>query len=452
MSAIDRFDRDLGSWLEADAPTIVPDGLHDAVIERARRTRQRPRWLAWVRGSGLGAWSLRWPLRTLVVAAVLAVGGSALLLGGALDGRRPPRPAGVDDGLIAFVVPREDYGPTELFMTRPDGSELRSLARVTNGSIAFSPDGRRLAVRRELHTQSVEPGPVALAVLDLSTGAELSADRVPRRSDIIMSRDPRWSPDGRAVLTESWTSGAGAVGWPGWVADTWSLDLETSAWTHLTRFADGPALWSPDGQWLLVPHQGDLFLVPRESLAEEPIREPTAVPGVRRLTDDGGWKYVPSWSPDGTAVMWVTHADGLTPQRDAGGRVEVIDLRTESRSTLVEPGCAPTWAPDGREVGYLVGSRGDPAGYEAWIVGRDGSNRRRLGSSWSGILWSPSGDSVLLDGSTGLLALSNDGSGPISQVSEDGRWYSQSHLGWLTGEPLCIEAEPTSKVAWQPIP
>jgi Tol biopolymer transport system component len=265
-----------------------------------------------------------------------------------------------------------------------------------------------------------------------------------------MSRDPRWSPDGRAVLTESWTSGAGAVGWPGWVADTWSLDLETSAWTHLTRFADGPALWSPDGQWLLVPHQGDLFLVPRESFAEEPIREPTAVPGVRRLTDDGGWKYVPSWSPDGTAVMWVTQSDGVTPP--GAGRVEMIDVQSGSRSTLVEPGCAPTWSPDGREVGYLVGSRGDPAGFEAWIVGQDGSHRRRLGSSWSGLLWSPSSDSVLLDGSAGLLAVSDDGLGPITQVSPNGLWYSRSYLEWLTTEPFCVEAQPSSTVAWQPIP
>ena len=49
MTANDRFDLDLQSWLEAEASTTAPVGLHDAAIELARKSHQRPAWLVGLR-------------------------------------------------------------------------------------------------------------------------------------------------------------------------------------------------------------------------------------------------------------------------------------------------------------------------------------------------------------------------------------------------------------------
>jgi hypothetical protein len=51
MNPTATFERDLERWLEAEAPTNGPAGLHEAIIERAATMRQRPRWLAILRDS-----------------------------------------------------------------------------------------------------------------------------------------------------------------------------------------------------------------------------------------------------------------------------------------------------------------------------------------------------------------------------------------------------------------
>jgi hypothetical protein len=46
MTARDDFDLVLRDWFEATAHAAEPAGLHDRVLRRAQRARQRPRWLA----------------------------------------------------------------------------------------------------------------------------------------------------------------------------------------------------------------------------------------------------------------------------------------------------------------------------------------------------------------------------------------------------------------------
>jgi hypothetical protein len=55
------FDRDLERWLGAEAPMGAPAGLHEAIIDRARTTRQRPAWLVLLRGGTLPS-----PARTIL--------------------------------------------------------------------------------------------------------------------------------------------------------------------------------------------------------------------------------------------------------------------------------------------------------------------------------------------------------------------------------------------------
>ena len=119
------FDRDLERWLEAEAPSTEPVGLHDAVIEQARRSGQRPRWLVAARGGTLGtpvATVGRPALRSVYVLVLLGLIFAVVLVavaGGALR----PDPAKV-------VLPSADASAEASASVPPVTSQ--------NGTIAYS--------------------------------------------------------------------------------------------------------------------------------------------------------------------------------------------------------------------------------------------------------------------------------------------------------------------------
>ena len=80
------FGRDLERWLDDEAPLAGPTGLHEGILERARGIRQRPGWIALVRGDafpsrrGAFGWSGVPRLAVIAVIGVLAVGGALYLV------------------------------------------------------------------------------------------------------------------------------------------------------------------------------------------------------------------------------------------------------------------------------------------------------------------------------------------------------------------------------------
>jgi hypothetical protein len=78
MTANSSFDRELEGWLEAEAPARGPVGLHPAVIDRARTTRQRPGWLVTLRGGAIGTQAGAIGRPTVRLAYVLVILGLVL--------------------------------------------------------------------------------------------------------------------------------------------------------------------------------------------------------------------------------------------------------------------------------------------------------------------------------------------------------------------------------------
>ena len=66
------FERDLGQWLQAEAPSSAPAGFHAAVMDRAKTLRQRPGWIRTFPGRRIG----RGRGMTLLAAAALLGGGA----------------------------------------------------------------------------------------------------------------------------------------------------------------------------------------------------------------------------------------------------------------------------------------------------------------------------------------------------------------------------------------
>ena len=128
MTANDRFDRDLEGWLAAEAPGAAPTGLHTAVLDRVRGSRQRPGWFVGLRGRAFGdsTATLDRPRTRLayvlaILALVLAVVVAAIAVGAFRSD--PLRRAG--NGAIAYSVSdfsRRDQ-PDSLHLIDPDGTD-----------------------------------------------------------------------------------------------------------------------------------------------------------------------------------------------------------------------------------------------------------------------------------------------------------------------------------------
>ena len=166
MTRHDDLDRTLASWLEADALPSVPPGDLDRVVEATRRRRPRRAWLArpgsdWVgdapdlrQGSGALALTplvVRWSTALLVLVAIVALLGGALLVGARLS--QVPQPPTGRLGHLAYGL------DGDIYLADWDG---RNAVRIADGippdngpgcgnfwgeGPMWSPDGRYLAYR-----------------------------------------------------------------------------------------------------------------------------------------------------------------------------------------------------------------------------------------------------------------------------------------------------------------
>jgi len=175
--------------------------------------------------------------------------------------------------------------------------------------------------------------------------------------------DVAWTPDGRRL---TWLRPPAK---PGGSSDLWSLDPASGRSALLLEAGrvkvagpDGAAAlgslrlqgysWTPDGQGLLVPAQGDLFLVDARTGAARPLVKTSETEEFAEL------------SPDGRRVAFVRNHDLYVVEVESGretrltrsgsdtvlnGRLDwVYEEELASRS-----GRAFEWSPDSRKIAYL---------------------------------------------------------------------------------------------------
>lgn len=247
---------------------------------------------------------------------------------------------------------------------------------------------------------------------------------------------------------------------------------------------------SPDGSLLAYAALGDLWLVDRAS------------DSLRQLTDDEAVDLSPTWSPDGSRLVWVSDrggkADLWSMQLDNGelerltdspvpvnspvfspagdriayltdsqtsifiaAEVTVLDISSGSTRTVSEPifgPSAPAWSPDGSRLAiyhrlprnnrfreghnaiYLVDSEGGSD--SIWVVPEPGRSLGRR--QFNRPAWASSGDFVYrLDGALWRAQLSSNGElGPAQKIAETGEnpsWSANGeHLVFLDGADLIV--------------
>ncbi len=168
----------------------------------------------------------------------------------------------------------------------------------------------------------------------------------------------------------------------------WIVDSDGANLTPLGvgGIALSPA-WHPTGRYVAYAQMADdgTHIVVRDLTTGQS----------RRLTDLGGSNITPTFSPDGSTLVYSAGDDGtdlyaVSPfGGDAPRRV------TFGRGT---PTSSPSFSPDGRKIAYISGRPGHP---EVYITDADGTNAELLTEAPSGDQpyranpdWSPDGRAV----------------------------------------------------------
>lgn len=115
--------------------------------------------------------------------------------------------------------------------------------------------------------------------------------------------------------------------------------------------------------------------------------------GLRQLTNDGKFKFLPHFSPDGKKIAYTKYAVGQYGTPDAVTDIAVLDLASGTENVITRDGHAisATWAPDGSRLAYI-----NTLEASIWTIGADGSGATRVARSrgteddqvWGDTAWS----------------------------------------------------------------
>jgi Tol biopolymer transport system component len=349
-------------------------------------------------------------------------------------------PAWSPDGArMAFATDRDpDSGGNDIYLVEPDG-QADPVRVTTGGGIdeypTWSPDGTRLAFSctgGRILPDGV--GDFEICVVDLATGEVEQLTDAPGISD-----HPAWSPDGRRIAFMSTREG-----WPtlpeytpaGYEEgrfgdyDVYVMDADGTNVANVTsngREDEQYPAWSPDGRHLIFTRYGCLVVSTPDGSAERQVtplelcadgfpdwhgRAAESDPrdrwlafvderggtvdlfairadgtGLRRLTRDRAAEQYPSWSPDGSQIVF---------ERRTGDSSDLwlIDVSSGAARRLTEnPGIdwTPAWSPDGNRIAFASVRQGAPL--SLYTMTPEGRRIRRIRHTEGGAdpAWSPDG-------------------------------------------------------------
>lgn len=385
MTANDHFDRVLQGFLETAELVTAPAGLHDDVIERARRSRQRPGWLVGLRGGtfGISAAAGRRPLGRvgyLLIALALVLAAFIVAIVAGAFRKDPINPLLGRNGAIVYGLQEPFFG---MHVVGPDGSGQHDLA---GGSCpVFSPDGSVLAYWAG--------SGLVVAAADGSSPRLLSIRAESAHPEDLFAL----SPDGTQIA---------------WIRRIRPYELAT-----------------PDDSTTTVGWDDELWVIPVSGGAGSRVLPTSGARDESRL--------LPAWSPNGRRIAYSTFVTNASVSHRLS--IDVIDvdgsnqMRLTSRPTSGQDGMA--WSPDSRFIAYAgvpdasppsgasqgLESSGDGPPQDIFVIGADGTADRNLTNTAAnefGPRWSPDGVHLayltFVDGQPGpVISVRMNGSTPI---------------------------------------
>jgi dipeptidyl aminopeptidase/acylaminoacyl peptidase len=305
-----------------------------------------------------------------------------------------------------------------------DGVINSLLARRDFGSVAISPDGKRVAWVEKLHERSGAATPNSVIQVE-----DLEPPSPPHRvsagsGDVACAEHSvAWSPDSRqlAFLSDAEKRGQLQL----YVAD--AAGGPSRKLTELTGFLTGPR-WSPDGKTLAIlfienaPRvAGPLEAMTKDAgVVEQHIFEQrlTTVDinsrRVRHVSPADLYVYEYDWAPDGTKFV-ATAAHGAGDSNWYLAELYTVDSGSGETRSIYKPPlqiAAPRWSPDGKSIAFIAGLMSDEGntGGDIFVLPATGGEPRNLtpgmkaSAGW--IAWLPLSKEILfaelVDGSSGV--------------------------------------------------
>jgi Tol biopolymer transport system component len=210
-----------------------------------------------------------------------------------------------DGSLIAFDTQTRFTAPlftrVNLFTIAPDGSDLIELplaVRNFNGDPAYSPDGKQISFDQDVGKSAPTVHGIYVADADGSDPRRLTTG-LP--TPVAYDTESQWSPDGGTIAFSRIKNNKKAA--------IFTIGIDGTGLTQLTPYKLDAASpdWSPDGDRIAFSSYYD-------SPGGKAARVYTMRPdGSQRkpITRDRGdtvFSFQPSWSPDGTRIVFVRAA------------------------------------------------------------------------------------------------------------------------------------------------